>query len=133
MPAWQALTRDLDWDPTYVTERELFPEDVAGTAWLTHEQWAGWEEPYKTTFAEYARTQHEKERAVLALRQALGAARAVRGVDRAWQSVAKLHGATLALGEFAAVVGNLRAVRFARAAAWRSTAAFGALDEVRHT
>jgi toluene monooxygenase system protein A len=133
MPGWQALTRDLDWAPTYVPERELFPEDVAGSPWLPHDAWSAWEEPYKTTFAEYARTQHEKERAVLALRQALGAARAVRGVDRAWQSVAKLHGATLALGEFAAVVGNLRSVRFARAAAWRSTAAFGALDEVRHT
>ena len=37
------------------------------------------------------------------------------------------------LAEFAAVVGNLRAARFERACAWRRTATFAALDELRHT
>ena len=44
----------------------------------------------------------------------------------------KLHGATLPLAEFAAVVGNLRGARFGRAAAWRTASTFGALDELRH-
>jgi len=47
-------------------------------------------------------------------------------------SVVKLHTASLSLAESAAVVGNLRAVRFAPDSAWRSTALLGALDELRH-
>ena len=54
-------------------------------------------------------------------------------MDRGWLSAVKLHAATLPLAEFAAVVGNLRAARFGRDSAWRSTATFGAMDELRHT
>lgn len=130
---WLDLARDVDWTYSYVDERELFPEAVAGTPWLPHADWDGWDEPYRTTFADYVKAQHTKEAALLALRQAIGGVEDFQRLDRGWLSVLKLHSATFALAEFAAVVGNLRAARFGRDSAWRSTAALGALDELRHT
>src|SRR5262249_41910390 len=82
---------------------------------------------------EYVHTQSEKEKVVRAVHEALGGVRTLRNLDRGWISVLKLHGAALALGEYAAVVGNLRAARFGRSSAWRTMAALGALDEIRHT
>ncbi|NUP06582.1 MAG: toluene monooxygenase [Polyangiaceae bacterium] len=130
---WHALARDLDWEPSYVSERALFPEEIAGSPFRPRADWEGWEEPYKTTFAEYVDMQSAKERSLLAVREAFGSARYFRSLDRSWLSAVKLHGATLALAEFTAVVGNLRAARFGRTSSWRTAACFGALDEIRHT
>lgn len=129
---WLDLARKLDWDYSYVPERELFPEEVSGRPWLPREAWAEWDEPYRTSYAEYVATQRTKERAVAAVRDAVGRADDLQGLDPAWKSGLKLHAATLPLAEFAAVIGNLRAARFGRDSAWRTMAAFGALDETRH-
>lgn len=130
---WLDLARKLDWDFTYVDEAEVFPEDVSGRPWLPHAAWADWDEPYRTSYAEYVSTQHEKEATVRAVREALGRLDDFRRLDRSWVNALKLHAATLPLAEFGAVVGNLRAARFGRDAAWRTMATFGALDECRHT
>ena len=131
--AWSTLARKLDWDFSYVSEREVYPEIISGTPWLSHAEWQDWDEPYRTTYREYVRTQHEKEVAVRAVHDAIGRVENFKALDAAWISALKLHGATLPLAEFAAVVGNLRAARFGRDSAWRNTAMFGALDECRHT
>lgn len=130
---WQALARDLDWDLTYVSEAAAYPDDIAGTPNLPRAAWASWDEPYKTTFAEYVAVQHAKEQQVAALREALGKIEDFAKLDKGWLAAVKLHAATLPLAEFAATVGNLRAGRFARTSAWRTVATFGALDELRHT
>lgn len=129
---WSELARKLDWDLSYVTEREAFPPEVSGEPWLPHDAWSDWNEPYRTTYSEYVATQHDKEFSVAAVRDAVGRVDDFARLDRAWLSAVKLHGATLALAEFAAVVGNLKAARFGRDSAWRSTAVLGALDELRH-
>ena len=130
---WLDLSRKLDWEYTYVSERDVFPEATSGSPFLPHAAWSGWDEPYRTTYAEYVTGQHDKEAAVRAVREAIGRVEDYERLDRAWLSAVKLHAATLPLAEFAAVVGNLRAARFGRDSAWRTTAAFGALDELRHT
>jgi len=130
---WQDLARKLDWELSYVDERAAFPEAVSGKPWLPHREWAGWDEPFRTTYAEYVAQQHAKEAAVHAVRDAVGRVEDFQRLARSWLSAVKLHAATLPLAEFAAVVGNLRAARFGRDSAWRTTAAFGALDELRHT
>jgi toluene monooxygenase system protein A len=130
---WQDLARKLDWDWTYVTERDAFPEELSGRPWLPAARWAEWDEPYRTTYPEYVTQQHAKEAAVHAVRDAVGRVDDWRRHPRSWLSAVKLHAATLPLAEFAAVLGNLRAARFGRDSAWRTTAAFGALDELRHT
>ena len=130
---WLDLARKLDWTYSYVQEQDVFPEAMSGRPWLEHAAWQAWDEPYRTTFAEYVTGQHEKEGAIAAVRDAVGKVADFGRHDRGWLSALKLHGATLPLAEFAAVVGNLRAARFGRDSAWRTTAAFGALDELRHT
>lgn len=130
---WLDLARKLDWSYSYVSEREVFPEEASGRPWLDHAAWAEWDEPYRTSYSEYVHQQHAKEGALRAVRDVVGKVEDVAGLDRAWLSGLKLHAATFPLAEFAAVVGNLRAARFGRDSAWRTAAAFGALDEIRHT
>jgi toluene monooxygenase system protein A len=130
---WLDLARDVDWDLSYVTEEQAFPPEMAGRPWLPRAAWSSWEEPYRTSYGEYVTKQHEKDASVLAVKEALGKAGDYGKLDPAWVNGVKLHAATLPLAEFAAVIGNLRAVRFGRASAWRTMATFGALDELRHT
>ncbi len=130
---WMDLARKLDWRFSYVQESDAFPEEVSGRPWLPHEAWAGWDEPYRTTYGEYVVNQRAKDAAVEAVRDAVGHVDDFKKLDPGWLNAVKLHAATLPLAEFAAVVGNLRAARFGRDSAWRTTATFGALDELRHT
>jgi toluene monooxygenase system protein A len=130
---WLPFARELDWDLSYVSEEEAFPPEMAGQPWLPHQDWASWDEPYKTTYGEYVTKQHEKDAAVYAVKEALGQIDDYRKLDPAWVNGLKLHAATLPLAEFAAVIGNLRAARFGRSGGWRTMATFGALDELRHT
>ena len=130
---WLDLARKLDWKPTYVSDAEVFPIAAAGRPWLSNEEWSGWDEPFRTTYAEYVATQHEKETALSAVHESAGRPEDFAKLPREWRSAVKLHAATLPLAEFAAVIGNLRAARFGRTSAWRTTALFGALDEFRHT
>src|SRR5688500_8186114 len=111
---WLDLARKLDWDFSYVTERAVFPEELSGKPWLSHPSWADWDEPYRTTYAEYVANQRVKEAAVNAVRAAVGRSEDFEKLDPSWLNGMKLHAATFPLAEFAATVGNLRAARFGR-------------------
>jgi len=130
---WLDLARKLDWTYSYVDEEEVFPAEISGSPWLPHEAWKDWDEPYRTSYTEYVHQQHAKDAAVRAVREAVGRVEDFEKLDASWLNGLKLHAATFALAEFAAVIGNLRAVRFGRDSAWRTMATFGALDELRHT
>src|SRR5882724_5349379 len=130
---WLDLARKLDWDYSYVSAEEVFPVEISGRPWLPHAEWQNWDEPYRSTYHDYVVTQHEKDASVLAVRDAVGRLEHFSNLDKVWLNALKFHSATLPLAEFAAVVGNLRAARFGRDSAWRTTATFGALDEARHT
>jgi toluene monooxygenase system protein A len=127
------LARKLDWEYSYVSEKDVFPELISGHPWLPHAAWQDWDEPYRTSYREYVQTQHEKDAAVSAVRDAMGRLEIFQQLPPSWLNALKFHAATLPLAEFAAVVGNLRAGRFGRDSAWRTMATFGALDECRHT
>jgi toluene monooxygenase system protein A len=131
--AWLDLARKLDWQYSYVTEKEVFPAVVSGRPWLLHREWSGWDEPYRISFAEYVANQDRKNAAVEAVREAVGGVDDLRKLAPEWASALKLHSALLPLAEFAAVIGQLRAARFGRDSAWRNAALLGALDEFRHT
>lgn len=130
---WLDFARKLDWELSYVSESEAFPEALSGAPFLPREAWAGWDEPYRTSFTEYVTTQAEKEASVRAVREAVGRVEDARRLAPDWLNALKLHAAVLPLAEFAATVGNLRAARFGRDSAWRTMALLGALDELRHT
>lgn len=129
---WIDLCRNLQWDFKYVSEGEVFPAEIAGSG-LSVENWSDWEEPFKTTFFEYVKTQSQKDQSVQAVRDAVGSFESAQKYPKEWLSALKLHAATLPLAEFAAVIGNLRAARFAKHSAWRNMALLGAMDETRHT
>jgi toluene monooxygenase system protein A len=130
---WLDVARKVDWDFKYVTEKEVFPEVISGTPWLTHDAWKGWEETYRNTYREYVQNQLAKDESILSVRDALGKARLTEKLDPGWISLAKFHNAAVALGEYAACIGELRMARFGRDSAWRTMANLGALDEIRHT
>jgi toluene monooxygenase system protein A len=130
---WLDLARKLDWELSYVPEADAFPEAICGRPYLPQGAWAGWDEPYRTSYAEYVDNQAAKEASVRAVRDAVGRVDDFASLDRGWLSSLKLHSATLPLAEFAAVVGNLRAARFGRDSAWRTMSLMGGLDELRHT
>jgi toluene monooxygenase system protein A len=69
---WLDLARKLDWEYTYVDERDVFPELVSGRPWLPHVAWAEWDEPYRTSYTEYVTGQHAKELSVRAVRESVG-------------------------------------------------------------
>lgn len=130
---WLDLARKLNWELSYVSEQEAFPEVMSGRPWLPQEAWADWEEPFKTTYSEYVTGQHAKDASIYAVRDAIGHIEDFQRHSGPWLSALKLHAATLPLAEFAAVVGNLRGARFGRDSAWRTMSVFGGLDELRHT
>ncbi len=129
---WLDEARKLDWELSYVREEDAFPRDLAGEPWLRGDAWRAWEEPFRTSYSEYVVGQAKKEAAVAAVREAIGSIDDFAKLDPVWLNALKLHGATLPLAEFAAVVGNLRGARFGRDSAWRTASTFGALDELRH-
>jgi toluene monooxygenase system protein A len=64
---WLPLARKLDWEFSYVTDREVYPDAVSGGPWLEHAAWKDWDEPYRTTYGDYVAGQHQKESAVTAV------------------------------------------------------------------
>ncbi len=130
---WLHLSQKLDWEFSYVSEKEMYPEEISGGPWLSHPEWQDWDEPFKTTYREYVHQQSAKDISVYSVKEAVGHVEDMKKLSAGWLNSLKLHSATLPLAEFAAVIGNLRAARFGRDSAWRSTALFGALDEMRHT
>jgi toluene monooxygenase system protein A len=131
---WLDLARKVDWTYRYVNEREMFPEAVSGTPWLSHDDaWADWSEAYRTSYREYVRNQSAKDTSVLAVRDALSKPRLHGRLDPAWVQLVKFHQGAFALAEYAAATAELRMCRFGRDSAWRIMANLGALDEIRHT
>ena len=130
---WIDLGRKLDWDYSYVREEDVFPELLSGRPWLPHAEWQHWDEPYRTSYAEYVDTQADKDAIVQGVREAVGRVEDFAKLDRSWLNGLKLHAATMAFTEFTAGMGDIRGARFGRDSAWRTMALFGALDEFRHT
>ena len=130
---WLDVARKVDWQFTYVDERDVFPEQVSGRPWLDHAAWSGWNEAYRTTYREYVATQRVKDESVSGVRSVLSRVRTLAGLDPGWLQLLKFHNGSLALAEYAGAVAELRMARFGRDSAWRMMATLGALDEIRHT
>ena len=101
---WLDIARKIDWAPRYVDERSLFPEQISGCPWLTHEAWRGWNEAYRTTYREYVANQREKDAAVLGVRAALSKPRLVDELDPGWLELVKFPNGAIALAEYAGAV-----------------------------
>lgn len=57
---YSALTRDLDWTPSYVTEDEMFPHTKYEG--IKIHDWSKWDDPFRLTVDAYHRYQAEKDK-----------------------------------------------------------------------
>ena len=129
---WYDLTRATNWTPKYVSEDELYPEDMCGARGIPMEKWESYDEPYKVSFPEYVNTQREKDAGAYSVKAALERSNYVDTADPGWISTLKAHYGAIAVAEYAAVTGEARMMRFSKAPGNRNMATFGMLDETRH-
>lgn len=129
---WYDLARDTNWQPAYVTEEQLFPEEMTGAMGVGREKWAKYDEPFKVSYPEYVRIQREKDSGAYSVKAALERSSIFTNADAGWRSILKLHYGGVAFAEYAAQTGEARMVRFGPAPGMRNMATFGMLDENRH-
>lgn len=129
---WYDLTRDMNWNVSYVSEDEAFPQELSNTQGLSHEAFWSWDEPYKVTYREYVQNQAGKDAGVYAVNSVVGRSQLFKQLDPGWKSAILAHYGAVALPEYVAGIAESRMGRFGRAAAWRNMATFGMLDETRH-
>jgi toluene monooxygenase system protein A len=129
---WYDLSRDTNWTFRYVTEEEVFPEELSGTHRVSSEGWLAWDEPYKVSYREYVHNQVTKDTTTYSVKNAIARSKLFDNLDPGWKSAILAHYGAITMPEYLASLGEARMARFGRAAAWRNTATFGTLDEVRH-
>ncbi|ABD09600.1 toluene 4-monooxygenase protein A [Frankia casuarinae] len=129
---WYDLARDTNWSFGYVSEQDVFPEELSGTGRVPAEGWLAWDEPYKITYREYVHNQVTKDTTTYSVKNAIARSALFEKLDPGWKSVILAHYGAITMPEYLASIGEARMGRFGRAAAWRNTATFGTLDEVRH-
>jgi toluene monooxygenase system protein A len=129
---WYRIAQKVNWTFSYVSRDEVFPKEMTGESKVPFEAWEEWDEPYKMTYREYVETQRDKDGGAYAVKAALSKARLTQKLGHGWNSILKAHYGAIAFGEYAASIAEARMARFAPDSAWRNTALFGSLDEVRH-
>jgi len=129
---WYETSRDLDWTLSYVDPAEAFPTSWSGTDGVPAEAWQKWEEPFRVSYRDYVRIQHEKEAGVKAVSSALGRAGLFEKLDPAHVAASQLHMGGTCMVEHMAVTMQSRFCRFAPTPKWRNLGVFGMLDETRH-
>jgi toluene monooxygenase system protein A len=129
---WYDLARGTNWTFRYVDEEEVFPEALSGTSRVPAEAWLKWDEPYKVTYREYVHNQVTKDTTTYSLKNAVSRSKLFDQLDPGWKSVIVAHYGAISMPEYLASIGEARMGRFGRSAAWRNTATFGTLDEIRH-
>ena len=87
---------------------------------------------YKVSYREYVHNQVTKDTTTYSLKNAISRSKVFEQLDPGWKSVILAHYGAITMPEYLASIGEARMGRFGRAAAWRNTAKFGTLDEVRH-
>ena len=62
---YSALTRDIDWTPSYVTEEEMYPHTTYEG--IKIHDWSKWDDPFRLTVDAYYRYQAEKDKRLYAV------------------------------------------------------------------
>ncbi|MBK9739227.1 MAG: YHS domain-containing protein [Actinobacteria bacterium] len=129
---WYDLTRDMNWDLSYVSEDEAFPPVLSNSFGVPAHDWWVWDEPYKITYTEYVHNQAGKDAGVYSVNNVLNRSHIFDNLEPGWKAAVIAHYGAIAVAEYQAGIGEARMGRFGRAAAWRNMATFGTLDETRH-
>lgn len=129
---WYDIARSTNWTPSYVTEEELFPEELSGSLGIPMNKWEGYDEPYKQGYPEYVKVQREKDAGAYSVKAALERSKLYENADPGWRSVLKAHYGAIARAEYAGATAEARMMRFSKAPGMRNMATLGCLDEIRH-
>src|SRR4051812_810354 len=62
---YRLLTRDLDWEPTYVEPEKLYPH--TRYEGIKIHDWDKWEDPFRLTVDSYSKYQAEKDKKLYAV------------------------------------------------------------------
>src|SRR5664279_294588 len=129
---WYDLTRDMNWDLSYVSEEDAFPEVLSNSFGVPTSDWWTWDEPYKITYSEYVHNQAGKDAGLFSVNNVVSRSGIFDNLDPGWKAAIIAHYGAIAVAEYQAGIGEARMARFGRAAAWRNMATYGTLDETRH-
>lgn len=129
---WYSIAQKVNWSFSYVDHEDVFPKEMVGESKVPLEAWEQWDEPYKMTYREYVEIQRDKDGGAYAVKSALSKAKITEKLGQGWNSILKAHYGAIAVNEYFASIGEARMARFGLDSAWRNTAVFGSLDEVRH-
>ena len=130
---WYDLARDTNWTPRYISETEMFPPAFSDPYGIPMAEWERFDEPYKTTYREYVRTQAEKDVGAYSVKAATARTAFYRAADPAWKCLLQFHFGAVPFVEYGSVSAFARMTRFGKAPGMRNMANFGSLDETRHT
>ena len=130
---WYDLTRDMNWDLSYVTEERGLPEPTVQQLRRPDRDWWTWDEPYKITYPEYVHNQAGKDAGVYSVNNVVNRSEHLRQprpglAGRGHRALRRDRRARSTRPASARRAWR----RFGRAAAWRNMATFGTLDETRH-
>ncbi len=128
---WYDFTRDTNWTPKYVSEEELFPQQMCGMT-DAMDDWNSYDEPYKQTYTDYVKVQREKDAGAYSVRAVLERSKMWDNAPAPWRSVLIQHYGAIPLAEYAACTAEAHMTRFSKAPGMRNMATFGCLDEMRH-
>lgn len=129
---YSALTRDLDWEPSYVDEDTLFPY-TAFEGIKVHD-WAKWEDPFRLTVDAYYKYQSEKDKRLYAVIDSFAQAQGHLSVsDAKYLNSMKLFIQGVTPIEYAANRHFSYLARHYNGSGPRFAALCQSVDELRHT
>lgn len=129
---WYDIARTTNWTTKYVTEEEMFPQEMSDAFDIPKDKWEVYDEPYKTSYREYVKVQREKDAGAYSVKAALQRMNFYENADPGWLSTLKAHYGAIACQEYAAGMAEARMARFGKAPGMRNMATFGLMDETRH-
>lgn len=128
---YHLLTRDLSWDPSYQTEKDIFPYgDFEG---IKIHDWDKWDDPFRLTVDSYWKYQAEKERKYYAIIDAHAQNNGHLNItDARYLSALKMFLQAISPQEYAAHRGFARVAREYQGVGASVACEMQSIDEIRH-
>ncbi|MBK6888342.1 MAG: YHS domain-containing protein [Tetrasphaera sp.] len=128
---YSALTRDLAWDPSYVTNEEMFP--FTNFEGITIHDWSKWEDPFRLTVDAYTKYQAEKDKRLYAVLDGFAQSQGHLGLtDASYLNAMKLFIQGVSPLEYQAHRNFAYLARHLNGPGPRFAALCQSLDEIRH-
>jgi len=125
------LTRDLDWEPSYVSKEQLFP--YTSYEGIKIHDWDGWQDPFRLTVDAYYKYQAEKDKRLYAVLDSFAQSQGHLGLsDASYLNAIKLFIQGVTPLEYAAHRHFAYLARYLEGPAPRFAALCQSIDELRH-